>query len=333
VPVSAESPETKLDVQAQPADWGKTTWLPARSLTLSLGGLPSDNRLTAGQPLNLRMSVQAQGLSGDALPELSLPVIDGATVYPDQSNASTQDNGEWLSGKRERSFAILPQRAGSLTIPAITLTWFDVQSGQKRVATIPAHTLTVLAANGAAVSSSSAQPAAATASAAAGNVSTSPTGKPETIAAASTPWRWVAIGSLALWLISAGMFAWWYRRLRSATSPVAPRRSSDDSARALRHAFLEAARGHDRAAQARSLLAWARAERPELRSLGQLADALASAEQRQAIEQWQREHYAGLVADRPADLAAAFNGGFIWRQEPRTEADSPLPPLYPFKLD
>jgi hypothetical protein len=96
---------------------------------------------------------------------------------------------------------------------------------------------------------------------------------------------------------------------------------------------MEAARGKDRAAQARRLLAWARSERPGLQNLGQLSEALASDEQRAAIDNLQRLQYAGADAQDMADLSAVFAQGFVWRREEQTEQDSALPPLYPFKLD
>lgn len=333
-PVTADSPEVKIDVQAPPANWGQTTWLPARSLALSLQGLPSDDKLTAGQPLNLHLSVDAQGLSGDALPPLSLPTIDGATVYPDQPKTSTHDDGEWLTGHSERGFAIIPQHAGTLTIPEITLTWFDVQSGQKKVATIPAHTLTVLAANGAPAPAATASPSAAPSPAAASSASTPAATAVAPAASSPTPWRWIALGSIALWLVSAAAFAWFYNKRKRAPASVTKQRSEPtDSTRTLRQAFLESARGHDRATQARRLLAWARAERPGLRNLGQVADALASDEQRAAIATLQREQYAGVSAETRVDLAAAFAKGFAWQQSDKADIESPLPPLYPFKLD
>lgn len=331
-PVTVDSPAVAIHVQAVPSDWGKTVWLPARSLTLSLEGLPSDDKITAGQPLNLRMSIEAQGLPADALPEPSLPAIDGATVYPDQPIDTTHNDGQWLTGRRERSFAIFPQHAGSLTIPATTLTWYDVQSGQKRVTTLPAHTLTVVAAANSATpgSSSLSQPAATVSPSHADQ-----TPAPMQAMAASprrTIWRWVAIGSLALWLMSAGVFAWWYRRSRAGGNvQAAPAVAASQAA--LRQAFLEAARGADRSAQARSLLVWARAERPALRTLGQLAEAVASDQQREAIEVLQRQQYAGTQEGKTLDLASPFAKGFAWRHDHASTQDSPLPPLYPFKLD
>ncbi|GGA09295.1 BatD family protein [Dyella caseinilytica] len=335
-PVTADSSPSTVNVQAAPADWGSTAWLAARALTLKLEGLPGSDQAQVGQPVNLRMSIDAVGVAAESLPDLSLPTIDGATVYPDQSTNTTHDDGQWLIGHRERSFAIFPQRAGPLTIPAITLTWFNVQTGQKQVATIPEHTLTVLpAANGATTASaSSAQPLpsaspAATPSAGALSVGA---GAPSSNAS-SAWWRWIAIGSLGLWVLSALLFWWWRRREPVLPSASVANTASSESMRSSRQAFMDAARGKDRGTQARHLLAWARSERSDLHNLGQLSQALASAPQRNAIDRLQHLQYAGDAADDATDLAAVFAQGFVWRQETDASQDSPLPPLYPFKLD
>jgi hypothetical protein len=149
---------------------------------------------------------------------------------------------------------------------------------------------------------------------------------------AGVPWRWIALGSLGLWL--ATMLAWWWRRRRTgeASSPRALAPASD---RQLRAAFLAAARGADADAQARALLAWARAERPALAHLGAVADALASGPQQVAIEALQRRLYGVEAAPIPGDrLAEAFREGFQWRATGAPPpGDSNLPPLYPFKLE
>jgi hypothetical protein len=103
------------------------------------------------------------------------------------------------------------------------------------------------------------------------------------------------------------------------------------STRALRLAFLAAARGGDVTAQSHALLAWARAERPGLAGLGALAEALASTTQREAIGALQRRRFAADADPVGPALASAFRQGFQWREPPAGE-EPPLPPLYPFKL-
>ena len=196
--VTSSSPTVSVDVQAAPTDWGSSAWLPARSLSLSVDGWPdAQHPLRVGQPLNLSMTVQATGLSYEVLPALSLPTLDGATVYPDKPASGNHQDGQWLVGQRKQAFAIVPDRAGSLTVPAITLKWWNVLSDHVEVAQIPEHQLTVLPAIGtAAVQPSAPAPASSTTTAAGSPV------------ASSSSWRWIALGSVSLWFGSA--LVWWW---------------------------------------------------------------------------------------------------------------------------
>ncbi|MEI7035718.1 BatD family protein [Fulvimonas yonginensis] len=315
-PTTAASPPVTLDVQPVPPGWGSSAWLPARALDLTLEGLPADGRLRVGQPLQLTMAVQATGLPYEALPALSLPRLDGATVYPDKPVTSTRNDGRWLTGRRQQDFAVVPDRPGTLVIPAVTLKWWNVQSGQAEVARIPAHTLAVLPS----ATTDAAAPVAPPAAAASARAP---------VAAPVPAWREVVL--LVITLVLAGgalglLGGWLWRRRRAA--PVG---EAAPSTRSLRAAFLAAARGGDATAQAQSLLAWARAERPGLSTLGALAEALDSPVQCEAIERLQRRRFAGQPGEAQPDLADAFREGFRWRagEDP---GDPPLPPLYPFKL-
>ncbi|HWU75615.1 MAG TPA: BatD family protein [Rhodanobacter sp.] len=320
--VTSSSPEVSIDVKAAPADWGSSAWLPARALSLSVDGWPdAQHPLRVGQPLNLSMVVQATGLSYEVLPALSLPTLDGATVYPDKPATGNHQDGQWLVGQRKQAFAIVPDRAGSLIVPAITLKWWNVLSDRMEVAQIPEHELTVLPAIGTTAvqpSTPAAAPAASTIAAAGSS-------------GASSAWRWVALGSLGLWFGSALVWWLWRRRRGSASRPATP--APRMSVRQFQQAFLAAARGSDTATQVRDLLAWARAERPAIQHLGELSAALDDPSQCAAIKALQQRHYAG-VATPGADmnLAEVFSNGFVWRGAAQGESGSELPPLYPFKL-
>ncbi|WNL46930.1 BatD family protein [Dyella sp. BiH032] len=324
-PVSAASPAVTVEVRPVPAGIGKTAWLPARDLSLSLEGRPEQGQLRVGQALNLTMTVQATGLPYETLPALSLPHLEGATVYPDKPVNGTRLDGSWLVGRRQQSFAVVPNRAGELVIPETTLTWWNVRTDKAEVARIPEHRYTVLPAAGAAAAT--VQPATASA----------PSDQP-TSAALPGPergllWRWIALGSLGLWLVTLAGW-WWWRRAGRPIPPAAPR-AAPASGKQARAAFLAAARGGDPSAQAQALLAWARIERPGLANLSALSAALDAAPQREAIDALQRRLFAPAGGAEPGDrLAAAFRDGFRWRATGEPEADaSGLPPLYPFKLE
>ncbi|MHB1057334.1 MAG: BatD family protein [Rhodanobacter sp.] len=326
VPVSASAPAQTIEVQPAPADWGGSAWLPARQLSLSLDGWPTaqDAPPRVGQPLNLTMNLQATGLSYEALPALSLPPLDGATVYPDKPVTGNRQDGQWITGRRQQSFAIVPERAGTLSIPATTLKWWNVVTDKMEVAQIPARSITVLPAIGAAAAAAA---PGATAAAVHGEV---PATSGAAAAPPSTPWRRIALASLGLWLLSVLAWWWWRRRQTPASATPVPARNS---ARSCQLAFLVAARGSDPAAQVRTLLAWARAERPAIQHLGELAAALDDASQRAAIDALQQRHYAVAPSrDAGANLAEVFKRGFAWRAAGAAGEDSGLAPLYPFKL-
>ncbi|KRE89831.1 hypothetical protein ASG87_02465 [Frateuria sp. Soil773] len=329
---TAASPPTTVEVQPAPAGWGGAAWLPARQLQLTLDGLPADGKLRVGQSLTLTMTLQATGLPYEALPALSLPSLDGATVYPDKPVTGTRGDGQWIVGRRQQDFAVVPDRAGTLTIPETTLKWWNVLTGKAEVARIPAQHLTVLAADGSRAPAPA--PAATT-----GGAAPAASLAPAPAASHRWPWGWLAAGALAV-LLCIGLLGigvgWWMGRRAAGRRPgaaapmdAAPRPAS---ARQLRAAFMAAARGDDPAAQARSLLAWARTERPGLPHLGALAAALAAEPQRAAIAALQRRQYADAAAGASPGLAEAFAGGFAWREASGGGDDAPLPPLYPFKL-
>jgi len=323
-PTSATSPPVTLHVQPVPSDWGSSAWLPARALSLTLEGIPADGTLRVGQPLDLVMTLQATGLPYEALPALSLPDLDGATVYPDKPVTGTRNDGQWLLGRRQQSFAVVPGRAGTLTLPATTLKWWNVQTGKAGEARIPAHTLTVLPAAGTGPAPAKPVPATTTSAPAATGAAVAALPRPVPV------WRVIALAVVALLLLGGALVAWWVwrRRARVATGG---RPAPAGSQRALRAAFLAAARGSDAATQAHALLAWARAARPGLANLGALSAALAADRQRAAIAALQRSRFAAGAEVPTADLAAAFARGFQWRAAPPGEGP-PLPPLYPFKL-
>jgi hypothetical protein len=320
-PLSASAPAVSIDVQAAPADWGNSAWLPARQLSLQMDGWPgAKDQVRVGQPLNLTMTLQATGLAYESLPALSLPPLDGAKAYADKAVTGTRQDGPWLVGRRQQTFAIVPEHAGTLTIPATSLKWWNVLTNRVEVAQIPAHSLTVLPAAGAAAAVQTSMPAPASSRAATPAAATAP----------STPWRWIALASIGLWLCS--MLAWWWRRRRRRPSEALPG-AVPMSPRRCQLVFLAAARGSDAAAQARSLLAWARAERPAIQHLGELAAALDDAVQRAAIADLQQRCYgAASTSGGGSGLVEAFKRGFVWRAADAHDEASSLPPLYPFKL-
>lgn len=338
--MSAASPAVSIQIRPVPASWGSAAWLPARALSLSLDGVPGPTEtVRVGQPFTVTMNVQATGIPFDALPALSLPAMDGATAYPEQPVTGNRHSGSWVVGRRQHAYAVVPNRPGTLVIPATMLKWWNVLADQPEVATIPAHTLHVLLASGAAGSApASSAPAASAGSAQAPAASASITAPVHAVPAAegtqrgaTLRWRWIALGAVVLALLLLG--AGWLWRRRGA--PQRPASAPANDSRRLRQAFMLQVREGDAPAQAHALLAWARSERPGLPHLGALAAALELPAQRQAITQLQQRIYAPAGAvhtHADGSLQRAFENGLVWLRPPDAGDSGTLPPLYPFKL-
>ncbi len=334
--ITAQAPAVAFDVHARPASSGTDTWLPAHSLTLTADGVDATTQGKVGEPLTLTLRLRAQGLGFEQLPELKLPKIDGADIYPDKEATQNKDDGSWVYGERERKFAIVPNRPGTLHIPQLSVSWWDTEQDKAAGSDLATLALTVAPAAAASIAQSAVNDAGPQAAAKPAHVSAAgvivPAGKTDD--AQLRLWRALAIVAIALWLASLLGFVAWRRRVGRDSRPQAHAVTDAEmeSASAARKAFLGACARNDMQAAARALLTWARARGAAVRSLGGLAVKLHDAEQIDALTKLER----GLYADASMDglgkrLAAAFRKDLSLRVDSTQIAaeKSVLPPLYP----
>jgi hypothetical protein len=321
--LAARGNAVSLQVRPRPAN-APANWLPAQSLTLTDESGDKSSALQVGEPLTLTLRVSAQGLAAEQLPELALPAIEGAEVYPDQETSQTRDDGQWLRGERVRKFAIVPTRPGALVIPEVAIAWWNTGTDQAQRTVLPARTWSVAPGAGA--------------SAAAPDLRTQETpAEPATVApapvAAPTGW-WPLATALfaALWLASLWMLR--RRRLAAATAPdpraaenTAPRNGGD-----WRRAWRDVMERRDPAAAAQRLLEAARTHDARCRNLDDIALRLDDPAQRDALQRLEQALYRG--AEDPAlfdTLRVAFERGPRWRSQASVVASlrDELPDLYP----
>lgn len=333
--VSARSTPVHLQVKPKPAAWTNGAWLPAASLLLKdESELP--DQVHVGDPITRTIRLQAQGLGFEQLPELTPAAPDGAEIYPDKSETRTRDDGNWLYGERVRKFAFVPNRPGDLTIPGISVRWWNTVANHEETSELPPHVVKVLPAPG-----SSPPPSQASATAVPGNDSAAsvahhsdvvPTPTPSVVAnpdsgARRALWPTLAAIGFALWLITLAL--WWRSPRNREVATALPAMLKVDSS-AHRAAFLRACSLGEFAAAERALVAWARSERADMRNAGELMAQLDSTTQRDALVELQRVRYAGAPSQGLAGhLQNAFKGGIEWRNHAQPATDAALPELYP----
>jgi hypothetical protein len=331
--VGARSEAVQLQVKPKPTTWpAADAWLPAESMLLKDDSeLPAE--IHVGDPVTRTIRLQAQGLGFEQLPELSLSAPPGAEIYPDKPDTRTRDDGTWLYGERVRKFAFVPTKPGTLTIPGMSVTWWDTAHDKLEKAELAPRTINVLPATGARAANPATPSATGPMPPVAPDDRADATVPPIAVPKAPTSlrfWQIVAAIGFTLWIATLAL---WWRARRGGTVHVASSAPLplDANSAAHRAAFLRASALGELAGAERALVAWARSERPDVRNLGELAHRLADAAQRDALIALQRARYAGASGDGVGQkLERAFKGGLSWRSvATKAKTSSPLPALYP----
>ena len=141
--------ETKqLQVKPMPSNNTLQHWLPSKGLGLQERWSNASGDITLGEPLTRTITITGQGLMGSQLPPLKIPNNKNYKLYPDQAQMENSVSENGVLGKRIESVAIVPTQVGSITLPDITVDWWDTEANALRQTVLKGRTLNVLPASG-----------------------------------------------------------------------------------------------------------------------------------------------------------------------------------------
>lgn len=345
--------DISIDVQPQPAGSSRP-WLPADAVTLEEGWSLNLGQARVGEPLTRSVTLNARGVTGTQLPDLTFESVPGVAIYQDKSQVNTRVTGSGLLARKVFKAAYVPSWAGRHELPEIKLPWWDTQTNQQRIATIPARSIEVLPAAGSVAQTPQTphqqvpQPTAS---------STGPVmeGQPMNESTAderSGPmwqdraldrlhsigeritgagyWPWLAALFAFAWLITL-MLLWRHRRdSKDEGEKEPPKRVSVNPGAAMRK-VQKACTANDPQAARKHLLVWAAATWPDdaPRGLDELAQRLPGSA---------REQLAALDRELYSPGQQAWDAGRFWQTlapvmregavAAQSDVASPLPPLY-----
>jgi len=285
-----------------------------------------------GEPVTRTITLEAKGLESSHFPEINLPGTAGVRMYPEKPEHETRTDGEWVYGISKQTVAYVPVATGRITLPEISVDWWDTTMQQQRSAVIPAWEINVLAGEGGA---SDAISPAETGDGASDivelpDVADTVTDEPQATAAYQLKTA-VAVLILAA-LIMAGL-VWRHRAGRIGTgAAAAPVASMKQQLAASTDALEKACRRNDPQAAARALLQWGQASWPDEppRNLGALVRRLASG--KEEIRLLERALYGATSCEWQGELLwkAFGNNGFEVISEEKPVIQQGLSPLYPY---
>ena len=109
-------------------------WLPLYSLEMKESW---DNlvNIKVSEPIIREITISAVGAAGEQLPGLkTFHEIEGIKIYAEEPKFSCniQANTNKLLGTKSEKYTLIPTKAGTITIPAITINWWDLAKGDAK---------------------------------------------------------------------------------------------------------------------------------------------------------------------------------------------------------
>ncbi len=123
-------------VKNRPADFGGLVG----RFTISSELSPAS--LKAGEAATLTVTMKGRG-NVSLLPDLDLPDLPGVKVYPDQPLFKKTPLSEGTRGEKTMKWVLVPQAAGTVSLPPFSLSFLDPETGLYRTEKTPAATLSV----------------------------------------------------------------------------------------------------------------------------------------------------------------------------------------------
>lgn len=278
--INFRSDSIQLDVRPRPSQSKSAWWLPVKQLDLKQRWSSEPATSQVGEPLTYSVILTTSGSTSTQLPEIKLPPVDGLKVYPDIPELASQPGDDGVISRRTDKWSIIPQRAGTVTLPEYRLYWWDTVADRERVTVIPAKQFTVTGggATDNAADSSTGNAADTPAGMTTGTdvsadiVPELPEATPASLGSQIMPtrtnlWAWVAailmvgwMTTLSAWLISA-------RRNRSQSQKSTDKQGDRVAGRALEQQAMRElsalSAGSDRSRYLGGLMDWAGARWPD----------------------------------------------------------------------
>jgi hypothetical protein len=132
--IRVSTEEIELAVKPIPTGYpADAAWLPAKDVAISQSWAPRLPTVGVGDPLTFQISVRAQGNRGSAIPPTPLPLPqDQFKIYPEAPEMDESADTGTVIGSRREKFALIPTRPGPVTVPELSVTWWDTDADRLR---------------------------------------------------------------------------------------------------------------------------------------------------------------------------------------------------------
>ncbi|MBY3787476.1 protein BatD [Photobacterium carnosum] len=192
VPVNEDARNITINIKPKPIDY-KGLWLPTPDLQLQQTWQPQVSNLNdvttkVGEPITRTITLRIKDVAQSNMPNVNLTYPDTVRIYNEKPEYRTENGYSIMTLKQ----VIIPRQTGKVTLPPLTINWWNTTTEKQQRSEIKGLTLNVIAdptANNQFSSPATITPPAATIHSA------------KTITAAGI-WPWTTLVFALLWLIT-----------------------------------------------------------------------------------------------------------------------------------
>ncbi|MBT8449537.1 MAG: BatD family protein [Gammaproteobacteria bacterium] len=141
--VSLTTEAQAIIVKPIPTDYNDW-WLPAKQVELSQNWSSDTASLEVGTPVTWTYTIETQGLTATQIPDIQPAEVAGLKFYPEQAVSNNAYSDTDIVASRTQKIAVIPTKSGEITIPEVTIPWWNVNENRAMSLIIPSKTLTVL---------------------------------------------------------------------------------------------------------------------------------------------------------------------------------------------
>ena len=308
---------------------GSDFWLPAQDVMLTARWGDSDAQpvFRVGEPVTRVVTLTAYGLLATQLPDLELD-YSGLRAYPEAAEQDTRGTRQGVVGIRHYRTAIIPQAAGQYRLPPQQVKWWDVSRGEWATAELPAETIEVLPAEGAApIAPVAAEPCEPVVISESAPQEIEPLqcdeAVPVIVEAGTGWWKWLAFSLGGLWLLTC--LLWWLSVRKKPTKPMAQQRVN---LAAAKNKLIDACKRNDREGAISTLATLAREAGLAAAAPAAVAAKVTDPVLKAALTELDAAKYGQAGNWDGSQLSTALQAS-AWPMPETQKAVNGLPELYP----
>jgi len=136
-----------ISIKPVPDSFKAKHWLVAKEVQL-VEEFPETKSFKTGEPITRTLLLVADGQTAAQLPEFAASEIKGLKQYPDKPLLKNNMSEDGITGAQQLKIALIPSSAGSYTLPAISVPWWNTQTNKMEISTIKSRTFKVSKASG-----------------------------------------------------------------------------------------------------------------------------------------------------------------------------------------